>query len=161
MLKALAGHRRALESTRLEPLAIPPRLPSTLGCDAVGVPERFAYHIMARLPRVGCVFAAGDRLWLIVPAGSDIEVEWPEPARYAAGAAVPVSRTGTAPRLVHWPDDSTPYTPPIPLYLMVCQLAGTEPAWAGRIRTPAPLQAPDPGRALPGSPPGRLPGTRR
>lgn len=33
------------------------------------------------------------------------------------------------PRLIHWPEAPTPYTPPIPFYLMVCQLMGTAPAW--------------------------------
>ncbi|MEU3183323.1 hypothetical protein ABZ707_03790 [Streptomyces sp. NPDC006923] len=108
------------------PLPLPPTLPASLGCDAVGVPARHGFRLMARLPRTGCVFADTDWWWWIVPAGSDLDLTWPAPARYIAGTNVPAVR----PRLIHWPDAPTPYTPPIPFYLMVCQLAGTAPAWA-------------------------------
>ncbi|WUW18841.1 hypothetical protein OG707_05260 [Streptomyces sp. NBC_01465] len=105
-----------------------PALWTPLGCDAVGVPEHHGLRLMARLPRPGSVFADTETgwWWWIVPAGSDRDLRWPEPAHYAPGACVPARR----PRLIHWPDAEVPYTPPIPLYLMVCQLAGVLPSWA-------------------------------
>jgi hypothetical protein len=109
------------------PLPLPAALPASLGCDAVGIPARHGFRLMARLPRTGCVFADDEQWWWIVPAGSDLELTWPSPACYVAGTSVPAARR---PRLIHWPDDRTPYTPPIPLYLMVCQLSGTAPSWA-------------------------------
>ncbi|MGS2591428.1 hypothetical protein [Streptomyces hebeiensis] len=115
-------------------LPLPPTLPASLGCDAVGVPERHGFRLMARLPRTGCVFADADWWWWIVPSGSDLDLAWPAPARYVTGTTVPA----THPRLIHWPEDSTPYTPPIPFYLMVCQLSGTAPAWSPRPPVPAP-----------------------
>ncbi|WP_455351560.1 hypothetical protein [Streptomyces sp. SYSU K217416] len=111
-------------------LPLPPALPAALGYDAVGVPAEHGFRIMARLHRPGCVFTDGDRWWWIVPAGSDHELDWPAPARYSAGGYVASPR----PQLLHYPDAATPYTPPIPLYLMLCQLAGTTPAWT-RPRT--------------------------
>jgi hypothetical protein len=117
-------------------LPLPATLPASLGCDAVGVPARHGFRLMARLPRTGCVFADADWWWWIVPAGSDQELDWPSPARYISGTRVPAAH----PRLIHWPEDLTPYTPPIPFYLMVCQLAGTAPAWAGRA-APGSIQA--------------------
>lgn len=113
------------EEARTVRLPLPATLSASLGCDAVGVPARHGFRLMARLPRTGCVFADDDRWWWIVPAGSDFELDWPAPARYVAGTSVPAVR----PRLIHWPDDRSPYTPPIPFYLMVCQLAGTAPSW--------------------------------
>lgn len=107
-------------------LPLPPTLAATLGYDAVGVPAQHGFRLMARLPRPGCIFADGDWWWWIVPPGSDHELAWPAPARYAADGYVPCSR----PRLIRYPEAATPYTPPIPLYLMVCQLTGTPPAWA-------------------------------
>nr|WP_267242575.1 hypothetical protein [Streptomyces sp. PR69] len=114
-------------------MELPPRLAPTLGCDAVGFPARYGARMLARLPRAGCVFAEGHWWWWIVPAGSDLEVVWPLPAHYAPGARVPVTR----PRLVHRPDETrdgahgvaAPYTPPIPLYVLACQLTGTAPLW--------------------------------
>jgi len=116
-------------------LAVPGAGAAPLGCDAVGVPERIGYDVMARLPRVGCVFADGSRWWWIVPAGSDLGLQWPRGVDYAPGAAVsgPASGTGGAmavPRLVHRPADGVPYTPPIPLYLLVCRRTGVAPAWS-------------------------------
>lgn len=113
-------------------LPLPPELCASLGYDAVGVPARHGFHLMSHLPRTGCVFEAADVWWWIVPAGSDQDLDWPEPVAYAAGGFVPVPR----PRLIHGPDSRTPYTPPIPLFLMVCQVAGVTPNWGapGRRR---------------------------
>ncbi|WP_407563693.1 hypothetical protein [Streptomyces sp. 184] len=112
-------------------LAVPGTGGAALGCDAVGVPERVGYDVMPRLPRVGCVFADGSRWWWIVPAGSDLGLQWPRGVDYAPGAAVSGAAAGPAvPRLVHRPADGIPYTPPIPLYLLVCRRTGVEPAWS-------------------------------
>ncbi|WP_256096961.1 hypothetical protein [Streptomyces agglomeratus] len=107
-------------------LPVPPGLSAPLGCDAVGVPARHGLRMMAHLSRPGCVFADADRWWWIVPAESDLGLLWPQPARYVSGAYVPATR----PRLIHTPEGSAPYTPPIPLYLMVCRVAGIAPAWS-------------------------------
>ncbi|TXS13243.1 MULTISPECIES: hypothetical protein [Streptomyces] len=118
-------------------LPLPPALSASLGCDAVGVPAQYGFRLMSHLPRAGCVFADADRWWWIVPAGSDLDLDWPEQASYAAGAYVPAGR----PRLIHTPESRTPYTPPIPLFLMVCQVTGVAPSWgpSGRPRAvPAP-----------------------
>lgn len=117
-------------------LAVPGAGATALGCDAVGVPERIGYDVMTRLPRVGCVFADGSRWWWIVPAGSDLGLRWPSAVDYAPGAAVSRAAAGpgggaaAVPRLVHRPADGVPYTPPIPLYLLVCRRTGAEPAWS-------------------------------
>ncbi|MFI9586227.1 hypothetical protein ACIHCQ_31305 [Streptomyces sp. NPDC052236] len=111
-------------------LDLPSALPASLGCDAVGVPARYGFRLLGRLPRNGCVFADDQWWWWIVPAGSDLELIWPLPAHYARGAYVPARN----PRLIRWPDDdSSPYTPPIPLYLMACQLTGTAPLWTAGV----------------------------
>ncbi|MFJ4183204.1 ATP-binding protein [Streptomyces sp. NPDC089733] len=99
---------------------------SELVTDAVGVPARYGFRLMSHLPRTGCVFADADRWWWIVPSGSDLDLDWPPQAAYAKGAFVPAVR----PRLIHRPDGHTPYTPPIPLFLMVCQVTGVAPSWA-------------------------------
>ncbi|MFF0273741.1 MULTISPECIES: hypothetical protein [unclassified Streptomyces] len=119
-----AGRPRELAATRL---AVPVGLHTGLGCDAVGVPARFGFKILSRLPSKGCVYADSDWWWWLVPAGSDHDVSWPLPACYAPGAEIPDRR----PRLIHHPDGTSPYTPPIPLYLLVCQLTGIAPSWAG------------------------------
>ncbi|OII59684.1 hypothetical protein BJP40_13135 [Streptomyces sp. CC53] len=106
-------------------LSPPPHLTAALGCDAVGVPSRYGARLLGRLPGNGCVFADPDWWWWLVPAGSDADLRWPLPACYAPGAYVPDRR----PRLIHRPGCTSPYTPPIPLYLMVCQLTGTAPSW--------------------------------
>ncbi|WSA98989.1 hypothetical protein OIE54_06785 [Streptomyces sp. NBC_01794] len=124
----LRGGRRAGEC-RMTRLVPPPALPATLGCDAVGVPARYGFRLLGRLPRNGCVFADSDWWWWIVPAGSDLELTWPLPSHYARGAYVPA----TKPRLIRWPDGTSPYTPPIPLYLMACQLTGTAPLWTAEV----------------------------
>ncbi|MFI0986531.1 hypothetical protein [Streptomyces exfoliatus] len=125
----LAGTRgatgpRELGATRLP---VPVGLHTGLGCDAVGVPARFGFKILSRLPAKGCVYADSDWWWWLVPAGSDLDVVWPLPACYAPGAEIP----DRAPRLIHHPDGTSPYTPPIPLYLLACQLTGTAPSWTG------------------------------
>ncbi|MGW3623377.1 hypothetical protein [Streptomyces sp. NPDC000880] len=115
-------------------LALPPALSADLGCDAVGIPARYGLGLLGRLPRKGCVFVGDDWWWWIVPAGSDLELTWPLPSHYARGAYVPA----TSPRLIRRPDDTSPYTPPIPLYLMACHLTGTAPLWkagVGRARS--------------------------
>lgn len=122
-------------------LAVPAGMSQPLGCDAVSVPARFGPRLMARLPRVGCVYEdtgdAGDtaaaRWWWIVPADSDVALEWPSPAYYAAGAVVPGARR--APSLIHSPSGGeVPYTPPIPLYLAWCRATGTTPGWSRAVR---------------------------
>ncbi|MFJ8660702.1 hypothetical protein [Streptomyces sp. NPDC093795] len=113
---------RALGVTRL---AVPAGLHTGLGRDAVGVPARFGFKILSRLPVNGCVYADSDWWWWLVPAGSDHDLTWPLPGCYAPGAEIPNRR----PRLIHHPDGTSPYTPPIPLYLLVCQLTGTAPSW--------------------------------
>ncbi|WP_338678045.1 hypothetical protein V1460_13950 [Streptomyces sp. SCSIO 30461] len=105
---------------------MPAELPTSLGCDAVGVPARHGLGLLTRLPHPGCVFSDADWWWWIVPEGSDLELAWPLPSYYSRGACVPTASA----RLIHWPDDASPYTPPIPLYLMVCQITGTAPSWA-------------------------------
>ncbi|MFI8826307.1 hypothetical protein [Streptomyces sp. NPDC053431] len=107
-------------------LPVPVDLPATLGCDAVGVPARYGFRILSRLPAKGCVYADVDWWWWLVPAGSDHDLTWPFPACYAPGAVIPDRR----PRLIHLPDGDSPYTPPIPLYLLICQLTGIAPAWS-------------------------------
>ncbi len=61
-----------------------------------------------------------------MPAESDHGLLWPQPAQYVPGVYVPATR----PRLIHSPEGSSPYTPPIPLYLMACRIADTAPAWS-------------------------------
>ncbi|MGW2013344.1 hypothetical protein [Streptomyces sp. NPDC001927] len=107
-------------------LIIPPGFRTTLGCDAVGVPARYGFRILSRLPSKGCVYADTDWWWWLVPAGSDLDLRWPLPSCYASGAEIPDRR----PRLIHHPDGTSPYTPPIPLYLLACQLTGTAPSWS-------------------------------
>jgi hypothetical protein len=111
-------------------LTVPDGLRAGLGRDAVGVPARFGFKILSRLPAKGCVYADSDWWWWLVPAGSDADLTWPLPACYAPGAEIPDRR----PRLIHRPDGDSPYTPPIPLYLLVCQLTGIAPAWSAPVR---------------------------
>ncbi|MFF1924430.1 hypothetical protein ACFVW8_28170 [Streptomyces sp. NPDC058221] len=115
-------------------LPLPSALSASLGYDAVGIPARYGFRLMSHLPRTGCVFADGERWWWIVPSGSDLDLDWPAQAAYARGAYVPAAR----PRLIHQPDSRTPYTPPIPLYLMVCQVTGMTPSWASADGTRVP-----------------------
>ncbi len=119
-------------------LVLPARLVAGLGCDAVGTPREHGQRIMDSLPRVGCVFADDQRWWWIVPSGSHLGVTWPPSTRYAVGAQLADpswTRTRPAspsarPRLIHSPEDDSPYTPPIPLYFLACRLAGTVPTWS-------------------------------
>ncbi|CAL9658444.1 hypothetical protein [Streptomyces sp. NPDC090994] len=121
-----------------ERLRIPARLSADLGYDAVGLPREHGEHIMDRLPRVGCVFGDDRRWWWIVPSGSQIGVVWPPGTTYAVGARVAdPSWTSThrpkpgadRPGLIHAPRTGSPYTPPIPLYVLTCRLAGGPPCW--------------------------------
>ncbi|MFF8945035.1 hypothetical protein ACF1A5_22710 [Streptomyces sp. NPDC014864] len=109
-------------------LAVPDGMTTPLGCDAVAVPAPYGPLVMPRLPRVGCVYADEAHWWWIVPSDSDYALRWPAPAHYATGAVL--RDTPRAPGLVHRPDDTVPYTPPIPLYLAVCRVLGATPAWS-------------------------------
>jgi hypothetical protein len=109
-------------------LAVPAGMTAPLGCDAVAVPARFGPLILPRLPRVGCVYADDTHWWWIVPSDSDHALEWPAPTQYATGALVP-----DIPRLIHRPDGTLPYTPPIPLYLALCRVTGTTPTWSRQV----------------------------
>jgi hypothetical protein len=133
-LDTLVRLRRGLDSPAARTAATPRRLPvpdgmtAPLGCDAVAIPARLGPLLIPRLPRVGCVFADETHWWWIVPSDSDYALEWPAPARYATGAVVPDAPA--VPPLLHKPDGTLPYTPPIPLYLALCRLTGTTPAWS-------------------------------
>lgn len=111
-------------------LAVPEGMTAPLGCDAVAVPARFGPLVLPRLPRVGCVYADEARWWWIVPSDSDYALEWPAPAQYATGAVLPDSGSPHPPGLIHCPDGTVPYTPPIPLYLALCRLTGATPTWS-------------------------------
>ncbi|MGW7420784.1 hypothetical protein ACWGJB_12070 [Streptomyces sp. NPDC054813] len=106
-------------------LPVPEGMTTPLGCDAVAVPARLGPLVVPRLPRVGCVYADGTRWWWIVPSDSDYALSWPAPADYSPGAPLP----GAA-RLIHRPEGTVPYTPPIPLYLALCRVTGTTPEWS-------------------------------
>lgn len=128
-LDTLVGLQRGLRtSTAPRRLTVPDGMSIPLGYDAVALPARFGPLVMPRLPRVGCVWADETHWWWIVPPDSDYALEWPAPARYATGAVVP--DTPSAPGLIHRPDGSIPYTPPIPLYLALCRLTDTTPTWS-------------------------------
>ncbi|WP_445524044.1 hypothetical protein [Streptomyces cyslabdanicus] len=112
-------------------LSVPEGMTAPLGCDAVAVPAHLGPQLMPRLPRVGCVYADRAHWWWVVPADSDYALRWPAPAHYSPGAALPASPT--APFLVHRPAGTIPYTPPIPLYLALCRITGTTPAWSSPV----------------------------
>ncbi|MEU1948285.1 hypothetical protein ACFW95_14850 [Streptomyces sp. NPDC059474] len=112
-------------------LRLPDGLPARLGYDAVGMPVDIGRSVMKCLPRIGCVFADDQRWWWIVPSGSHIDVAWPTFTSYAVGAQMTdLSARSRLPRLVHHPQDDSPYTPPIPLYFMTCHIAGIRPHWS-------------------------------
>ncbi|MFI9216429.1 hypothetical protein [Streptomyces werraensis] len=116
-------------------LLVPDGMTAPMGCDAVAVPARFGPLVLPRLPRVGCVYADAARWWWLVPSDSDYALEWPAPAHYAAGAVLPDDSPADAdaaglPGLIHRPDGTLPYTPPIPLYLALCRITGTTPVWS-------------------------------
>ncbi|MFI8945895.1 hypothetical protein ACIGO6_05180 [Streptomyces sp. NPDC053750] len=129
-LDTLVRLQRGLRAPGTTPrrLPVPEGMTVPLGCDAVAVPARFGPLVMPRLPRVGCVYADDAHWWWIVPSDSDYALEWPAPARYATGAVVP--DTPGLPCLIHRPDGTVPYTPPIPLYLALCRLTDTTPTWS-------------------------------
>ncbi|WP_155055320.1 hypothetical protein [Streptomyces blattellae] len=112
-------------------LPVPEGMTAPLGCDAVAVPARFGPLVLPRLPRVGCVYADDAHWWWIVPSDSDYALEWPALVRYATGALIP--GTPQAPGLIHRPDGTVPYTPPIPLYLALCRVTGTNPSWSRSV----------------------------
>ncbi|MER5598139.1 hypothetical protein [Streptomyces sp. NPDC002265] len=112
-------------------LVVPDDMTVPLGCDAVAAPAGLGPLLLPRLPRVGCVYADGTRWWWIVPSDSDHALEWPAVTYYAVGAVVPDA--ARLPHLIHRPDGTIPYTPPIPLYLALCRLTGTTPAWSRPI----------------------------
>ncbi|MFI1352073.1 hypothetical protein ACH4TV_00575 [Streptomyces sp. NPDC020898] len=131
-MDTLIRTKRALRSPRTPlHLPIPDGMTAPLGYDAVSVPARFGPRVLPRLPRLGCVYADADHWWWLVPADSDYALEWPAPAHYATGAVV--LDAPCVPPLLHRPDDTLPYTPPIPLYLALCQVTGTTPTWSRPI----------------------------
>ena len=140
-LDTLVRLRRGLHTPGAHAPATPMRLPvpdgmtAPLGCDAVVVPARLGPLLMPRLPRVGCVYGDEARWWWIVPADSDYALEWPAPAQYATGAVV--LDAPAVPHLLHKPDGTLPYTPPIPFYLTLCRIIGTTPTWS----RPGPVSA--------------------
>ncbi|MCL2728468.1 MAG: hypothetical protein FWE15_00415 [Actinomycetia bacterium] len=112
----------------------PAGFPAGTTCDVVETSAEHGLRILDCLPTSGCVLADGDQWSWIVPAGSDIDVEWPSITRYLAGAAVLVPAYG--PRAggadgrggLRLPDRHVPYTHPILLYFAVCGIAGTQPS---------------------------------
>ncbi|WP_344632849.1 hypothetical protein [Streptomyces glaucosporus] len=113
-----------------ERLRLPSPLRAPLGYDAVGVDAGLGPRVRRGLRRTGCVFADAERWWWIVPAQADIGLVWPEPARYAPGALVPARASGAGPCLTHWPEDDVPYTHPVMLYIVVCNVLGVRPDWS-------------------------------
>ncbi|MEU1849073.1 hypothetical protein ABZ499_07195 [Streptomyces sp. NPDC019990] len=128
-LDTLARLQRGLRPTgQTLRLPVPDGMTAPLGCDAVAVPARFGPLVKPRLPRVGCIYATETTWWWLVPSDSDHALEWPAPVRYATGAVV--TDVQRVPELMHRPDGTLPYTPPIPLYLALCRVTGTAPAWS-------------------------------
>ncbi|WP_112465636.1 hypothetical protein [Streptomyces triticisoli] len=109
-------------------LPLPEGMTTPLGYDAVAVPAQLGSELMSRLPRVGCVYADRAHWWWAVPADSDYALHWPAPAHYSTGAVLPAT-SHPALTLVHRPQGTIPYTPPIPLYLTLCRTTGATPAW--------------------------------
>lgn len=134
-LDTLVRLRRGLSTPAPAPLRrlpVPDGMTTPLGCDAVSVPARFGPLVLPRLPRVGCVYADDAHWWWLVPADSDYALEWPVPVRYAGGALVP-DAGAVLPDLIHRPDGTIPYTPPIPLYLALCRVTGSTPGWSRQL----------------------------
>ncbi|MGW2228903.1 hypothetical protein [Streptomyces formicae] len=132
-LNTLVRLSRRRKATRASPpspqrLGLPEGMTDPLGCDAVAVPASLGPGLMSRLPRVGCVYEDGSHWWWIVPADSDVAMEWPSLVAYSAGAVV--HEAECRPVLIHRPEGDVPYTPPIPLYLALCRAAGTAPGWS-------------------------------
>ncbi|MFH0520462.1 hypothetical protein ACHBTE_25215 [Streptomyces sp. M41] len=125
LVRLRRGARDAAAPLRLP---LPEGMTTPLGCDAVAAPARFGPLILPRLPRVGCVYADDAYWWWVVPSESDYALEWPTGVRYSPDAVVP-----DMPRLIHRPDGSVPYTPPIPLYLALCRVTGTTPTWLRQL----------------------------
>lgn len=121
-------HRGFVPRAEPSKLTVPDGMTAPLGCDAVAVPARFGPLVLPRLPHAGCVYADEAYWWWIVPADSDYALEWPTATRYVAGAVVPDEV-----RLIHRPEGTVPYTPPIPLYLALCRLMGTTPSWSRQV----------------------------
>jgi hypothetical protein len=131
-LDTLVRLRRGLRSPEpLRRLAVPDGMAAPLGCDAVAVPAHFGPLVLPRLPRVGCVYADEAHWWWLVPSDSDYALEWPAPTRYATGALIPDA--AGVPGLIHRPDGTIPYTPPIPLYLVLCRVTGATPSWSRHV----------------------------
>ncbi|MFB0618822.1 hypothetical protein [Streptomyces sp. AGS-58] len=120
--------RRRPAADPVHRLQVPDGMTVPLGCDAVAVPDRLGPLVVPLLPRVGCVYTDGSHWWWIVPSDSDYALPWPYPAHYATGARI----NGTA-RLIHRPEGTVPYTPPIPLYLALCRVTGTAPDWSRAV----------------------------
>ncbi|MEU6401887.1 hypothetical protein [Streptomyces sp. NPDC046985] len=128
---ALGGPASAHAPRRLP---LPEGMTVPLGFDAVAAPARLGPLVMPRLPRVGCVYADETHWWWIVPSDSDYALRWPSPAHYATGAVLTGMPDSAPPALLHRPDGTIPYTPPIPLYLVLCRVTGTTPAWSPTVR---------------------------
>ncbi|WP_432136046.1 MULTISPECIES: hypothetical protein [unclassified Streptomyces] len=130
-LNRLVQVRRELPEPRgPRRLTVPEGMTAPLGCDAVGVPAELGPPVLPRLPRVGCVYADETHWWWLVPSDSDYALDWPAPARYVTDGILAESPSTALPGLIHRPDGTVPYTPPIPLYLTLCRLTGTAPAWS-------------------------------
>ncbi|MFE6283924.1 hypothetical protein [Streptomyces sp. NPDC057877] len=130
-LNTLVRLGRGQHTTDAEPprrLSLPDGMTAPLGCDAVAVPAHLGPLITPRLPRVGCVYADRAHWWLLVPSDSDYAMDWPAPAQYVTDALVP-----DVTHLIHRPDGTVPYTPPIPLYLNLCRVIGATPTWSHPI----------------------------
>ncbi|MFD9907295.1 hypothetical protein [Streptomyces sp. NPDC059063] len=118
--------RRVVSVQPVARLAVPAGMRQPLGCDAVALPAEFGPRLLERLPRVGCVYEDGPRWWWIVPAESDVALDWPPPTLYSRGAVLPDATR--EPALVHCPADlegDVPYTPPLPLYSAYLALCRT------------------------------------
>jgi hypothetical protein len=122
---------RSVRTVDVRRLQVPEGMTAPLGCDAVSAPARLGPLVLPRLPRVGCVFADETNWWWMVPSDSDYALDWPAPVHYATGAVV--ADSPAVPGLIHKPDGTVPYTPPIPLYLTLCRLTGTAPSWSRPI----------------------------